>query len=84
MKSTISKFAIAGLVAFCLSSTLQAKPIIASLTDTGKMSKMKKADKMDKVSDKKMDKMSDSKMSKMSDKKAPSKMKKDTGKMSKM
>ncbi len=84
MKSTILKIAIAGLVAICLSSTLQAKPIIASLTDTGKMSKMSKMQKADKMEAKKMDKMSDSKMSKMSDKKAPSKMKKDTGKMSKM
>jgi hypothetical protein len=73
MKSIISKIAITGFVALCLSSTLQAKPVSASLSDTSKMSKMKKADKMDA---KKPDKMSDKKMS--------SKMKKDTGKMSKM
>ncbi len=70
MKSIISKILIAGAIIAGTTLTLQAKPTHPMMSDTGKMSKMKKADKMSK-----MDKM---------DKMGSKKMKKDSGKMSKM
>jgi uncharacterized protein involved in copper resistance len=92
MKSIISGALAAGLVAVCLTVSVQAKtvsPVRAStfaISDTGKMGKMDKmakGKKMDKMSNDKMgkDKMSKGKMSKdkmSNDKMGKKKMSKDT------
>lgn len=69
MKSIISKIVVTSVIVAGLSFNIQASPVHPLPVDTGKMSKMKKMDKM--------------KMKK-EDKKMSSKMMKDTGKMSKM
>ena len=90
MKSIISKTLFAAVVAVTLSLNAEATTINRGLNDTTKKSKMKMdkmgAKKTDKMAADKMksDKMEAKKMDKMSDKKMPSKMKKDSGKMSKM
>jgi hypothetical protein len=73
MKSIISKILVAGAIVAGTTLTLQATPTHPMMSDTGKMSKMSKMKKADKMS--KMDKM---------DKMGSKKMKKDSGKMSKM
>jgi len=82
MKSIISKTLFAAVVAVTLSLNAEATTINRGLNDTTKKSKMK----MDKMGTDKMkaDKMEAKKTDKMANKKMPSKMKKDTGKMSKM
>jgi len=84
----ISKILVAALAIICLGQTVNAATTHPT-ADTTKKSKMKMAkmsSKMDdgKMSAGKMDKMSDGKMDKMSNKKMSPKMKKDSGKMSKM
>jgi uncharacterized protein involved in copper resistance len=90
MKSIISKTLFAAVVAVTLSLNTEATTINRSPNDTTRKSKMKmdkmgadkmKADKMDKMP---ADKMEAKKTDKMADKKMPSKVKKDSGKMSKM
>jgi len=70
-KSIISAAFMLAICSVCL--TANANPVITSLSDTGKMAKMKMA-KPNKMKKKKMDKMSKDKMSK-------DKMGKDTSKM---
>ncbi|SDQ01438.1 hypothetical protein SAMN05428975_5799 [Mucilaginibacter sp. OK268] len=94
MKSIISGALAAGLVAVCLTLSVQAKTVTplkvstAAVSDTGKMDKMAKGKKMDKMSNDKMGKKKSDKMDKMSkdkmsnDKMGKKKMSKDTaGKM---
>lgn len=73
MKSIISKIAVTGIAAICLTLNIQATPVNRGVNDTSKMSKMKKADKME-----------GKKMDKMAPKMSHNKMAKDSGKMSKM
>ena len=89
MKSIISGALAAGLVAVCLTLSVQAKSVTplkvstVAVSDTGKMDKMAKGKKMDKMSNDKMGKKKADKMDKMSnDKMGKKKMSKDTaGKM---
>ncbi|MFB9841968.1 hypothetical protein [Mucilaginibacter ginsenosidivorans] len=73
MKSTISKVAVAAIIASFFAVSVQAGPTHTAAADTGKMKKMDKMGKMDH----KMDKMEKKKMSKMK----KDKMGKDTTKM---
>ena len=58
MKTIAKKTIVAAIAVVCLSLSVQAKTVNASLVDTTKKSKMSKMDKMDKMSkmDKKMEK----------------------------
>ena len=73
-KSIISAAFMLAVCSVCLTANAAVNPHTIALADTGKMDKMSKMSKPDKMKKKKMDKMSKDKMSK-------GKMSKDSSKM---